>query len=187
MGHLRIRDGWTVERVVPPYATARALVLSWHYSGSCSRTATEVFYLLDPEGVIAGVAWFLPPMPASAKVVYPANPARVTSLSRLVVRPGVPTNGASFLMGRALRTLRTEGRWKRVVTYADEGQGHTGAIYRATNWIEDGHTSVTTNWADANGNGVAKRSTVNRSVAEMKALGYTRNQSTKRRFLFPLE
>jgi len=31
-------------------------------------------------------------------------------------------------------------RWQCLVTYADEWQGHTGGIYRATNWRYSGLT-----------------------------------------------
>ena len=83
---------------------------------------------------ILGVAWWLPTTRVAAESVAGSNWRRCVSLSRFVVAPGMPTNSASFLLGRSIRILRSEGRWDVLVTWADEAEGHMGGIYRATNW-----------------------------------------------------
>ena len=54
----------------------------------------------------------------------------------------------------------------------EELVGHTGAIYRATNWTYLGTTAPGRRWATPDGRQVTGKSTVNRTKAEMLALGY---------------
>lgn len=65
-----------------------------------------------------------------------------------------------------------------LLTYADEGQGHDGAIYRATNWEYLGKRPGYGKWHDADGRQVAAKSTVNRTKAEMAALGFIQQRPT---------
>jgi hypothetical protein len=107
--------------------------------------------------------------------VYPQDFTKVVALSRLVVLPGLPTNAASFLIAGSVRLIRQEGKYRCLLTYADEYQGHTGAIYKATNWEYLGPRSGAPTWIDpATGRMVAKLSTKTRTVGEMEALGYRR-------------
>jgi len=64
--------------------------------------------------------------------------------------------------------------------------GHTGVVYRATNWIALGVTRGDPVWVDAQGRQVArKRAKHSRTAAEMLALGYTRLPSSpKHKFVF---
>ena len=121
--------------------------------------------------VVRGVAWWLPPTRVAAESVH-EEWQRVIALTRLVVDPRVPRNGASFLMAASIRKLRSEGRWRALVTYADESQGHTGAIYRATGWDYVGRTGPYPRWISEDGKQVAPKATTNRTKAEMEALGH---------------
>lgn len=62
------------------------------------------------------------------------------SLSRLVIEPEVPTNAASFVLSKSQKLIRRDLRWDLLVTYADDWQGHTGAIYKAAGWEYVGTT-----------------------------------------------
>jgi hypothetical protein len=117
------------------------LVAKHHYSKGGSNTATYRHGLFKKDSdKCMGVAWWIPPTKAAALSTYPSNWKGVLALSRLAVVPDVPTNGASFLLGASMRMIdRT--KWPCLVTYADEMQGHTGAIYRATNWEYCGMTA----------------------------------------------
>jgi hypothetical protein len=64
-------------------------------------------------------------------------PAGALMLHRLVCVPEAPRNAASFLLAHSMRLL-DRSAWPVLVTYADSAQGHSGAIYRATNWTDDG-------------------------------------------------
>jgi hypothetical protein len=70
--------------------------------------------------------------------------------------------------------IRADGRFTSLVTYADEYMGHTGAIYRASNWDYVGRTGPYPRWETADGRQVATKATVNRTKAKMEALGHRR-------------
>ena len=66
-------------------------------------------------------------------------------------------------------------RWPAFVTYADTRLGHTGAIYRATNWICFGEVPGKSVWIGPSGEQRGqKRTDRNLTVAEMEALGFNR-------------
>lgn len=132
------KEDWTVREITQ--ALAIELVSEFHYSKGCSNTAAyrHGLFRTDSEECL-GVALWIPPTKSAAQATYPANWEGVLALSRLVVHPDVPKNGASFLMGWSMRVIDRK-RWPCLLTYADEWQGHTGAIYRATNWTYVGQT-----------------------------------------------
>lgn len=173
MTHLRRAD-WEVRKV--DRSVAVALVRQYHYAGGGPNTGVYFHGLFRKGGdECLGVAWWLPPTRGAAEATARVGTdwRRVLSLTRLVVAPEVPTNGASFLLGGSVRTIRAVGAWDCLVTYADTWRGHTGAIYRADNWEYVGLTKPSPVWLDAEGRMVArKRGPSNLSVAEMLDCGY---------------
>jgi hypothetical protein len=147
------RNEWEV-RPVPRHDDAQALIRALHYSRSCPNTSTYRHGLYAvADGFMAplrGVALWIPPTKTAAQAIAGDGWQGVLSLSRLVVAPEVPTNGASFLMGRSMKQIDRE-RWPVLVTYADTNQGHTGAIYKATNWTEDGPVPAGDVWETVSG------------------------------------
>lgn len=166
-----LRSEWAI--VDAPLASAQEMVRRLHYSGGGSNTAVAVHGLVrrDERLRLRGVAWWLPPTRVAAESVH-SDWKRVVALTRLVVDDDVPTNGASFLMAGSIKRLARSGRWVALVTYADESQGHTGAIYRATNWTYAGRTGPYPRWIDSTGRQVATKATTNRTKAQMEALGH---------------
>jgi hypothetical protein len=175
MTHLRKAD-WEV-RPIDSHGVAARVIRAWHYSGSVTNTSTYR-HGLYPAGVLLsgdphGVALWIPPTRAAAETLTDEWQG-VLSLSRLVVDPMISTNGASFLLGRSMRLIDRD-RWPVLVTYADTALGHTGAIYRATNWTEVGPVPAGDTWVDASGRQCGrKRGPRTFSVAEMRARGLTR-------------
>jgi hypothetical protein len=168
------RREWTVQPV--SQRTCEQLVWLHHYARSASNTAAYrhgLFRLSDPYRCV-GVAQWIPPTRDAAIASWDGDWHEVLALSRLVLAPEVPANGASYLIGQSVKLIRAAGRWRCLVTYADMWQGHTGAIYRATNWEYLGLTKPEARWLDpATGMLVSKYAGgVSRSRAEMAALGY---------------
>lgn len=134
-GDLR-REHW----IVRPCAleTAQRMVRQYHYAGGGSNTAVACFGLFHKsrcfwEMDCYGITWWIPPASMdAATATYPDDPYAVLALSRLVIHPGAPHNAASFLLARSVKLL--DPRWECLVTYADTWQGHTGTIYKASNW-----------------------------------------------------
>lgn len=161
-----------------PLKDAQAMVVAHHYAKGGSNTAVYVHGLYRMDGMLVGVAWWLPPTRVAAESVNREEWKRVLSLTRLVILPDEPVNAASFLIGRSIRLIRAEKRFVSLVTYADESQGHTGSIYRATNWTYVGRTGPYPRWVDPKtGRQVACKATKNRTKAQMLALGYRRDGS----------
>ena len=163
------RSEWEVRTV--DLATAQALVRQHHYSGGGANTATYRHGLFRKEDdQCLGVAWWIPPTKTAANATYPDDWRGVLALTRLAIAPEVPKNGASFLLGASMKMI-DRIRWPCLVTYADEMQGHTGAIYRATNWEYCGMTAKEATWFK-NGRMVARKAgPKTRTRDEMLALG----------------
>lgn len=66
------------------------------------------------------------------------NSHRIYELNRLWMSEECPKNSESRFIGWALRVLKKQHPDWILVSYADTGQNHTGAIYRATGWIYTG-------------------------------------------------
>jgi hypothetical protein len=167
------RAEWCVADV--PLASCRRLVAAEHYSQGGANTATFRHGLMrraEPLRVV-GIAWWLPPTRSAAEASWDGPWQQVLALSRLAIELDVPKNGASFLLGRSERLIRSDSRWRCLVTYADEWQGHTGAIYRAANWEYVGRTKPERTYVDAAGRMVARKAGPRtRTHAEMVELGY---------------
>ena len=159
--------------------TAKRLVMKYHYakSGSRIRVYTHGLFHKDNsffEENCLGVAWWLPPTSKSARVTYPEGDFRkVLSLTRLVVHPKVPTNGASFLLSNSIKLI-DKNKWECLVTYADTWQEHSGAIYRATNWEYMGLTKIPTPiFVNDKGKMMGKkRGKVNLTNKDMENMGF---------------
>lgn len=155
------------------HSRAKRFIERWHYSKGCSNTQVYGHALYLRNGIdLLGVAMWLPPTRVACESVSKDDWKTVISLTRLAIHPLVPKNGASFLIGASIKKIIADGRFRHLVTYADESQGHTGAIYRATNWQYVGRTGPYPRWHDPDGKQVAQKATVNRRKAEMEALGY---------------
>lgn len=62
-------------------------------------------------------------------------------LARLYILDSVPRNGESWLIGQSVRYIKRHHKAvKFLLSYADPSAGHTGLIYRASNWKADGKT-----------------------------------------------
>lgn len=111
---------------------ARRLVVHYHYAQGASNTAAHLHGLYRKSDLkLMGVAWWIPPT-RDAAARWWSNPEEVLTLSRLVLHPDVPKNGATFLLMASVKLL--DPRWRCLLTYADTWRGHTGRIYKAAGW-----------------------------------------------------
>lgn len=159
-----------------PFVEAQALVRELHYArgGSNTYVYCHGLYHRGLGSRLMGVAWWLPPTRVACESVNKEKWKQVLSLTRMVIRSEVPKNGASFLLARSIKIISAEHRFVSLVTYADESQGHTGGVYRASNWHYVGRTGPYPRWLDSEGKQVAQKATKNRVKAEMEFLGHTK-------------
>lgn len=154
------KDDW---RVLPTSLSAGAhLVETYHYAKSASPTCVYIFGLfLQHDFQPYGVSWWIPAPKMTVDKYNPGGYATTLALHRLVVHPAVPTNGASFLVGRSIRQIAQDGKHELLVTYADTWRGHSGAIYRASNWEYRGLTDGTQVWITKEGKMISRASVRN--------------------------
>ena len=191
--HLRAKD-WVVELV--EHRRAREFLEANHYAKGAGNTSVYAFGLRRSDSSeLLGAAVWLPPMRPAANFVsreLKIDSDKVLCLSRLAVHESVPTNGASFLMGRAIRQIKKTRRWDALITWADDRLGHTGAIYKATNWTAAGTTTPRRLWVDENGKLASTRAgrphaRRTLSAAECRERGWTQTEaSCKNRFIMKL-
>lgn len=169
-------DEWLVQSV-PNHGEVVRFLREQHYAKGAPNTSTYRHGLYRDEcilvGELMGVALWIPPTKAAAMTVSD-DWRGVLALSRFCIHPAAPKNAASYLLGRSMRLIdRTT--WHTLLTYADTAQGHTGGIYKATNWRCLGETPAGDVWID--GAGVQrgrKRGGHTLTVAEMTALGFVK-------------
>lgn len=129
---------------------AKALVEAFHYARGTANTCVAAHVLVGHATARAvGAALWMPPTRVAALSVS-EDWRNVLCLSRFVIAPGEPQNAAGILLAWSIRLL--SARWHTLLTYADTRHGHTGTIYRATNWerlgIVGGHSTGSTPGAD---------------------------------------
>ena len=129
---------------------ASEFIEKYHYSHSTNGVQSIIHYGLfkpDEDGSRFGVpkmigaamyAW--PSMPNTRGKYNPINPTKCLELRRLVCIDDTPKNTESYFIGQTFRWLKQNTDMEVVVSFADEHHGHTGVIYKATNFEYWGET-----------------------------------------------
>jgi hypothetical protein len=118
-----------------PLASLRALFFDHHAYKSVSKTATYSFGVFEEGALIAAYVW-QPPAYGAALSVAPECTSGVLALSRMVA---VPKQARKLKhISKPLMWQMKHGidrtRWPVLVTYSDEGLGHTGYVYKCSGW-----------------------------------------------------
>ena len=128
--------GYTVEHV--PRVEVAAFIEKWHYSGSINGCIADYcFGLYDGLNMIGALFYGRMAM-ANQWRRFSAEPNEVIELRRLCCIDDTPKNTESYFIGATLRWLKKHTKIKVVVSYADAEHGHTGVIYRASNFEFEG-------------------------------------------------
>jgi hypothetical protein len=158
------------------------MVLS-HYIGRWPGVCVLTLALKRVDAAIGVVVFALPPRETARRYG-----AVTWELARLWVDDRIPANAESYVIGRAIRYVRARHpEVGMLVSYADPSAGHTGAIYKATNWLADGMTdderrSPRCDYADAStGKRYSRRSHLPPSAAILRV-----PRVSKYRFIYPL-
>ena len=61
-------------------------------------------------------------------------------LRRLCCIDDTPTNTESYFIGKTLRWLKRNSKYRVIISFADPNHGHEGIIYKATNFKHFGMT-----------------------------------------------
>jgi hypothetical protein len=119
--------------------TVRKFLKRWHYSDYVNIQAKHTFCLFRegnfgiPE--MLGVCIYTRPAgPTAGQSYYPEAPDKVLELRRLCLIDATPKNAESFFVSRTIKWLKGNTDWEFILSYADMEQGHSGVIYRASNF-----------------------------------------------------
>jgi hypothetical protein len=96
------------------------------------------FGLFDNHRVVGACTFGVPASNHMRRGVCPSNPSCVLELNRLWVDDGQPRNTESWFVARCLAELPA----LIVVSYADSAHGHSGYVYRASNFYFAGMTDA---------------------------------------------
>lgn len=118
-----------------PLDAVRALCEQHHGYASAGGVSVYAWGAVENGRLVAAWAW-QPPPPGAASSVCPEAPAGVLALSRMVAVPKSERElrHISKPLKYQMRRLIDRGRWPVLVTYSDEGQGHTGHVYKCSGW-----------------------------------------------------
>ena len=119
-----------------------------HYSHNINGIQSYHHFGLYTEGnfglpkMIGAMMYAIPSMPNTAKAYNPINPDRCVELRRLVCIDDTPKNAESFFIGKTIRWLKQNTDYEVIISFADKEHGHTGVIYRASNFEFIGETGA---------------------------------------------
>lgn len=105
-----------------------------HYSGSINGCMATYCFKLEHDGRVIGAAFFGRMAMANQYKRFASVESDVIELRRLCCIDDTPRNTESFFIGRMLRWLQLNTEIKTVVSYADAEYGHSGTIYKASNF-----------------------------------------------------
>jgi hypothetical protein len=117
------------------HSIVERLCAAHHGYKSSGKVFTYAFAVYESGNPVAAFSW-KPPPPGAAKSVCPEYPQAVLALSRMVAVPKGERRlkHISKPLMAQMKRLIDRGRWPVLVTYSDEGQGHTGYVYQCSGW-----------------------------------------------------
>lgn len=144
-------ENYKVEKI--PCKQAKEYIIKHHYSHGCHNAPSPCYGLFDG-GVLIGVLMFATPCSENvrASVFGAEHKDWVIELHRLHVLDVTPKNTESWFIARCLELIKKDKpRVKAVISFADTTQGHSGTIYKATNFYYIGKSSPATFYIDCDG------------------------------------
>ena len=111
-----------------------------HYSHNINGVISDLCFGLYNQNELIGAAIFGRMAMRNAYKKYWDVEDEIVELRRLVCIDNTPKNTESFFIGKMLRYLQRNTSYKIVISYADSTYGHTGVIYKASNFVHKGCT-----------------------------------------------
>ena len=136
---------FTVEEI--PRKSTVKFIEKHHYSHNVNGVQSLYHFGLYREGnfglptMIGAMMYAYPSMPATAAKYNPINSDKCLELRRLVCIDDTPKNTESYFIGKTLRWLKQYTDMEVIVSFADQHYGHSGIIYKATNFEYYGETA----------------------------------------------
>lgn len=107
-----------------------------HYLGKWPGVCVLVLAVKHGDETIGVIIYALPPRETSKRYG-----AETWELARLWLKDAVPKNAETWVIAKSIKHIQKHFPSVGVlVSYADPSVGHSGTIYKASNWVSDGHT-----------------------------------------------
>ena len=119
----------------------REFIETNHYSKSINGCIADYCFKLTFDDALIGAAFFGRMAMAGQWKKYGRCESDVIELRRLCCIDATPKNTESFFIGAMIRWLKKNTLYKVIVSYADAEHGHSGVIYRASNFKYLGHSA----------------------------------------------
>jgi len=113
-----------------------------HYSKSINGVVSDYCFAMYKGEELIGAMLYGRLGMANAWKKYADAEHKVTELRRLVLIDDTPKNSESWFIGWTLRWLKKNTDIEAIVSYADANYGHSGIVYKATNFEHIGMTSA---------------------------------------------
>lgn len=120
---IKLTQGYTLE--------SKTMVQTLHYSKSTS--ICSLVYCLYIDDKLMGIAGFGTPVGRKCQETYSTTGRLVIELKRFVLDPRALKNTGSWFIAKCIKSLK-EKQYDSVLSYADPKFGHTGILYRASNF-----------------------------------------------------
>lgn len=132
---------------------AKEMIVKYHYTHAwtAARYCLGIYYRMDtPDSFgnydkLIGCAVYGFPIGAQAptSVCEGLTKDNILELTRLYVHDGYGSNIESNALSKTFQWIKdNDTDIKVLISYADNGQGHLGGIYKATNWRYEGYSSA---------------------------------------------
>lgn len=121
--------------------TAAIAYRKWHYLGDTGFISTINFAAYFNNMMEGAISYGPPNATDLAGYWTRETQGQWFEIKRLVMSPKCPKNSESRFIAVTIRMLRKLVLCKGIVTYADDGQGHVGTIYKASGFTPLGMTA----------------------------------------------
>lgn len=112
-----------------------------HYSKNINGVISDYCFAMYHGDQLIGAMLYGKLAMANAWKKYADAEHKVTELRRLVLIDDTPKNSESWFIGWTLRWLKKNTEIEAIVSYADSNYGHSGIVYKATNFEHIGMTA----------------------------------------------
>ena len=129
---------------------ARGIIAAFHYSKTFPDSTLFSFGAFLNGKLVGVVCYGMGGCKEQYTAIFPnIENGTYLELTRLWVAYEMPKNSESRIISQSLKKLPEQ--YKIILSFADEGQGHCGIIYQATNWFYLGCNNGNSIYLDKNG------------------------------------
>ncbi len=156
------------------YGTAVSLLDEFHYAKS--GRGAKIIFILKLKGVIIAVAKYSSVVRKETATSLGYDHIDVLELDRFCIHPKYQKkNLGSFFLSKTIKYIKSNTQTKLLISFADSGQNHDGALYKASGWRYVGDTKDSYEYVDKEMNPINKKTVYNRAVKEkMKESEYVK-------------